>query len=190
MKFFQLNKKKEVSDEELLESLKTSGDQRYFHTLYERYMPLIYGLCLKYLKDGQLAQDAVIDIYENLAPKITNYQIDIFKNWIYSVSKNHCFALLREKKKEIVVDFDSNIMESDSVIALLDEQEYEDKTKAINECIELLPDPQRTTIIAFFYESKSYAEIVESTGFSLKGVKSYLQNGRRNLKICLEKKIG
>lgn len=189
MKFFNLHKKKSQSDEELLKLLKETQDLKYFQQLYERYIPLVYGLSLKYLKDAQLAQDAVIDIYENLAGKIVNYEIDVFKNWLYSVAKNHSFAVLRENKKEIIVNFDSNLMESDSVIDLLDENDDEEKVKAVNDCVKELPEPQRVSIVAFFYENKSYSEIVEITGYNLKSVKSYLQNGRRNLKNCLEKKI-
>lgn len=189
MRFLNLHKKTPLTDEELLCCLKETQDLKYFQQLYERYMPLIYGLCLKYLKDGQSAQDAVIDIYENLASKMAGYEIDVFKNWIYSVAKNHCFAILRKNKKEIIVDFDSNLVESDTTITLLDDNDDEEKAKAVNDCIEELPEPQRITLIAFFYDNKSYVEIVETTGYHLKSVKSYLQNGRRNLKICLEKKI-
>lgn len=190
MGFLNLHKKSEKSDEELLKLLKKTGDLTYFQQLYQKYIPLTYGLCLKYLKDGQLAEDAVIDIYESLANKIVKYDIDIFKNWLYSVAKNHCFAVLRENKKEVLVDFDSNLVESDSIITLLDENDDEEKAKSVNECIEQLPEPQRISIMAFFFENKSYAEIVEITGYHLKSVKSYIQNGRRNLKICLEKKLG
>ena len=189
MKFFKTHRKEEKSDEELLELLKKTQDLAHFQELFQRYIPLAYGLCLKYLKSQQAANDAVIDIYENLAGKITKYEIDIFKNWFYSVVKNHCFAVLRENKKEVIVDFDSNLMESDSIIDLLDENNDEEKAKAVNECIEQLPEPQRIAIVAFFFDNRSYAEIVDSTGFHLKSVKSYIQNGRRNLKICIEKKI-
>lgn len=190
MRFFNLHKKTVYSDDELLSRLQKTHNLEYFQQLYERYMPLVYGLCLKYLKDGELAQDAVIDIYENLADKITRYEIDIFKNWIYSVARNHCFAVLRENKKEIIVNFDSNLMESDETIDLLgDENNDEERAAAVNYCVEQLPEPQRVSIIAFFFDNKSYAEIVDNTGYHLKSVKSYIQNGRRNLKICLENKL-
>lgn len=189
MRFFKLNKKQTKSDDELLDLLRKTQDLAYFQELFQRYIPLAYGLCLKYLKNEQSAEDAVIDLYEDLAAKITRYSIDNFKNWLYSVVKNHCFAILKENRKEVIVNFDSNLMESDSIIDLLDDNNDEEKIKAVNECISQLPDPQRISILAFFFENKSYAEIVEATGFQLKSVKSYIQNGRRNLKICIEKKI-
>lgn len=189
MRFLKLHTKTPKSDEELLTLLRKTNDLSYFQQLYERYIPLIYGLALKYLKDGQSAQDAVIDIYENLADKITKYEIEVFKNWIYSVTKNHCFAILKENKKEIIVNFDSNLVESDVTITLLDENNDEEKLEAVNDCVKQLPEPQRIAITAFFFDNKSYAEIVDETGYQLKSVKSYIQNGRRNLKICIEKKL-
>ncbi|MDR1091829.1 MAG: sigma-70 family RNA polymerase sigma factor [Prevotella sp.] len=187
MRLFSSYKKAEYSDEELLSLFKKTGKAEYFQQLYERYIPLIYGLCLKYLQSPEGSQDAVIDIFENLSRKIQGYEIKIFKNWLYSVVKNHCFHILKENKKEIVVNFDSQFMESDSVLDLLSEDSEEEKDKALSQCLGKLPEPQRIAIEKFFYEDKSYAEIVDETGFHLKSVKSYIQNGKRNLKICIEK---
>lgn len=189
MRFLNLHKQKKYSDEELLCRFKETQDAEYFQQLYERYIPLIYGLCLKYLQDSQLSQDAVIDIYENLASKIAGYEIKVFKNWLYSVVKNHCFHLLKENKKEIIVNFDSQLVESDTILDLFNENTDTEKEDALNRCIEKLPTPQRTSIEKFFFEEKSYADIVDETGFNLKSVKSYIQNGKRNLKICIEKNL-
>lgn len=194
MAFFSLNKNRkkteDLDDDQLLSLLGETGDVSYFNQLYERYIPLVYGLCLKYLQDTEKSQDAVIDIFESLSPKITAYEIKIFKNWIYSVAKNHCFHVLRENKKEIIIDFNSQIMESDTVLDLFNEEtKNNEKEAALKECMNRLPDSQRTTVRMFFYEEKSYADIADITGFNLKSVKSFLQNGKRNLKICIEKKL-
>lgn len=189
MLIFKSQKKKEYNDEELLALYKKTSEVEYFQHLYERYIPLIYGLCLKYLQNPESSQDAVIDIFENLSQKIQGYEIKIFKNWLYSVVKNHCFHILKENKKEFIVDFDSQIMESDQVLDLLCENSEEEKDKALSKCLEALPEPQRVSIEKFFYENKSYVDIVTETGFHLKSVKSYIQNGKRNLKICIEKII-
>lgn len=178
-----------MSDEELLSRFKETGDSKFFQELYERYIPLVYGLSLKYLQNREDAQDAVIDLYENLAAKIAGYQIGVFKNWLYMVVKNHCFHKLRESKKEIVINFDSNLMESDTSLDLFSEERDEDKENALNKCMTKLPEPQRISVQLFFYEDKSYLEIVDQTGYNLKSVKSYIQNGKRNLKICIEKNL-
>ncbi|MDU1889108.1 MAG: sigma-70 family RNA polymerase sigma factor [Dysgonomonas sp.] len=189
MRFFTSNKKKEYSDEELLSRFRDTGEAEYFQQLYERYIPLVYGLCLKYLQSPEQSQDAVVDIYENLSQKIQGYEIKIFKNWLYSVVKNHCFHILKENQKEIIVNFDSQLMESDSTFDLLSDNNDEEKENVLNQCLEKLPEPQRISIEKFFYENKSYVEIEDETGFHLKSVKSYIQNGKRNLKICIEKNL-
>ena len=96
--------------------------------------------------------------------------------------------LLRKENKEITLDYTVNVMESDEFLHLLSEEESsEEQLKALHHCLEKLPEEQRTSITRFFLEEMSYADIVEQTGFTLNNVKSYIQNGKRNLKICIKK---
>ncbi|THG55938.1 sigma-70 family RNA polymerase sigma factor [Bacteroides faecichinchillae] len=177
-----------LSDEELLTCYTKSGDTEYFGELYNRYIPLLYGLCLKYLQDEDNAQEAVMQLFEDLIPKIGNYDIKIFKPWLYRVAKNHCLQLLRKGNKEISLDYTINIMESDEFLHLLSEEDNpEEQLKVLHICLEKLPEEQRTSITRFFLEEMSYADIAEQTGLTLNNVKSYIQNGKRNLKICIKK---
>lgn len=185
MRFFRSNKK-ELTDEELLQQYKDSSNNEYFGILYNRYIPLVYGLCLKYLQDEDKAQDAVMEIFESLLPKVLIYDIKVFRTWLYSVAKNHCFHILKDNRREIPVDFDSNLMESDVVLTLLEENKDDDREAVLNKCMEKLPEPQKISVHKFFFESMSYADIVEETGYNMKSVKSYIQNGKRNLRICIE----
>ncbi len=155
--------------------------------LYNRYIPLVYGLCLKYLQNADKAEDATMQLFEDLLRKVKNYDIKVFKTWLYSVAKNHCFQLLRKKEIEVSLNSDNLIMESDSITHLFNEDDSNSRLTALNKCIEKLPEPQRISIQKFFMEELSYAEIVDITGYQLKSVKSYIQNGKRNLKICIEK---
>lgn len=179
----------EYSDEELLEQFRSTGDTEYFGQLYNRYIPLIYGVCLKYLQDEDRSQDAVMEVFENLLPKVCDYDIKVFRTWVYSVVKNHCFHIIKSNKREITVDFDANLMESDEVSTLLGEDVDDERESALNYCMARLSEPQRIAVSKFFYEDMSYADIVETTGYDLKSVKSYIQNGKRNLKICIESRL-
>jgi RNA polymerase sigma-70 factor (ECF subfamily) len=177
-----------LPDEEILQEYKISGNTEYFGELYNRYIPLLYGVCLKYLQKPVDAQDAVMQLFENLLPKISQYDIKVFRTWIYTVMKNHCLQTLRKESHEIIIDFDVNIMESDEILHLLNEEENNNGRKiALKQCLKKLPVEQRIAILRFFTEEMSYADIVDSTGYNLKQVKSYIQNGKRNLKICIEK---
>ncbi len=167
-----------------------SGQTEYFGELYNRYIPLLYGVCLKYLQDEAKAQDAVMQLFEDLLPKVYNYEIRVFRTWLYRVAKNHCLQILRKENKEISIDYAVNFVESDEILHLLDEKDKgEEQINALNHCLEKLPENQRISIIRFFMEEMSYADIVEQTGYTLNNVKSYIQNGKRNLKICIKKHI-
>lgn len=181
--------KSTLADEELLSLYRTTGSAEYFGELYHRYIPLVYGVCLKYLRHAEKAQDAVMQLYEDLADKLGRYDIKVFRTWLYSVAKNHCLQVLRKEKHEICVDFDVQIMESDMFFHLFDERRDEKQFEALRKCMEQLPEPQRISISKFFMDEMSYADIVDDTGYRLKSVKSYIQNGKRNLKICIERQI-
>jgi RNA polymerase sigma-70 factor (ECF subfamily) len=181
-------KTEELSDEDLLNRYRDSENTEYFGILYNRYIPLLYGVCLKYLADAHSAQDAVMQVFENIFPKILQYEIKTFRTWIYSVVKNHCLQTLRKETNEIIVDFNSEIMESDEILNLLSEEETGEERKAVlRQCLKKLPVVQRNAIHRFFMEEMSYQDIVDSEGYTLNQVKSYIQNGKRNLKICIEK---
>lgn len=179
------------SDSELLRLYNETGKSDYFGELYNRYIPLLYGLCLKYLQDEAKAQDAVMQLFEELLPKLSRYEIREFRTWIYSVAKNHCFQLLRKENLEIATDFDQQFVESYDILHLLDKEEGSDdvRTRALKHCMEKLPEPQQRCILSFFMEEMSYADIMEQTGYQLKSVKSYIQNGKRNLRSCIEKRM-
>ena len=179
------------SDSELLQLFKETGKSDYFGELYNRYIPLLYGWGLKYLQEEEKAQDAVMQWFEDLLPKLSRYEIREFRTWIYSVAKNHCFQLLRKENLEIATDFDRQFVESYDLLHLLDKEETSDdaRTAALKHCLEKLPEPQQRCILSFFMEEMSYVDIVEQTGYQLKSVKSYIQNGKRNLKSCIEKRM-
>ena len=175
-----------LSDEELLLMHKKSGNNAYLGALFNRYTPLIYGVCLKYLKEADDAKEAVIQLFKNLLYRITDYDITAFRLWIYSVTKNHCLQILRKEEQALTVDFNDCVTEFDKITYLLEEDKPE-QVQSLEDCLEKLPEQQRLSILYFFRSGLSYAEIADKTGYTLKHVKSYIQNGKRNLKICIEK---
>lgn len=175
------------SDEELLQRYLRSGDTEYFGILYNRYLPLVYGVCLKYLYSPEDAEDAAMQLFEELTVKVRQYEIGQFRTWLYSVAKNHCLQLLRREEREIPIDWTTLPADSEEFLDLLEEEGDEEQLRALHHCLDRLPEEQRTSIRAFFLAQKSYAEIADDTGYLLKSVKSYIQNGKRNLKLCIEK---
>jgi RNA polymerase sigma factor (sigma-70 family) len=146
---------------------------------------LVYGVCLKYLKDEEQAKDAVMGIFEELINKTKKHDIKQFRSWLYVLSRNYCLIQLRSGKKIELVNLD-DFMEFSPVLHP-DDNDREAAMMALERCMDKLNQAQKQSIILFYLNEKCYKEIVDLTGFSLNEVKSYIQNGKRNLKICLEK---
>ncbi len=176
-----------VEDDLLLAEFVETGDAAYFGELYSRYMPLVYGLCLKYLGNAADAEDAVMEIFEDLVSKIGAYRIKNFRTWLWSVARNHCLQRLRREKRVVRVDFEDRVMESAPLLHLLSEGTDETALAALEKCMGKLPERQKEAVTMFFMEKQSYADIAGATLGDVKGVKSYIQNGKRNLRLCLEK---
>ena len=174
-------------DGQLLALHAQDGTNRWLGQLYSRYLPLVYGVCLKYLRNPDDAGDAVMDIFEELTVKVGRYEVERFRPWLYTLAKNHCLQRLRRQRLEIPADDAGRIMEYAPLVHLLDGEGDEARFAALERCLERLPEKQRECIDRFFYGGKSYADISAETCWPVKSIKSFLQNGKRNLKLCMEK---
>jgi RNA polymerase sigma factor (sigma-70 family) len=179
----------DLSDRELIAAYKANGNQQYISSLYQRYMELVFGICLKYLKDAEKSKDAVMDIYVELTLKLKIHEVENFKGWLHVLARNHCLMQLRSPRNLKTGEFNTEVMQSDQTTHLENEVlEKEENFKKLESCIEKLPAEQLQSIRLFFLEKKCYNEIAVITGFEWSKVRSYIQNGKRNLKICIEEK--
>ncbi len=179
------------SDEELLEKYKQSNDKVYFGEFYKRHTQFIFTISFKYLKNEDDCKDLVMELFEKLLEEIKKHKIENIKKWLYTVTKNQCLMKLRSDKtkrekqheyeKESVV-----FMESHQTLHPGNENGKEKELVLLEQAVEQLEEKQKKCIELFFLHEKSYNEVVEITGFTMKKVKSYLQNGKRNLKLYLQ----
>ena len=176
-----------ISELELLAEYRSTGNLELLGKLYEQYMPLVFGLCLKYFRDEEQSKDAVMQIFEELVKKLRVHEVTNFKAWLYTLSRNHCLMVLRSSSKHEMLSIDENFMENEAFVHLNLEDDTEEKLSIMVKCIEDLPSEQKVSINLFYMEQKCYKEVADQTGFELNKVKSYIQNGKRNLKICIEK---
>lgn len=177
------------SDDVLVARYKSGGDLQVLSDLYQRYMELLYGVCLKYLKDEEDARDAVLTIYEELILKVKKYDIQHFKSWVYQLAKNHCLMKLRSGKKFSKAAVDVSLMQNEDPVHLNGVMEKEEHFKQLDFCMSQLVPDQKKVVSLFYLEGKCYNEIEETTGLDWKKVRSFIQNGRRNLKICMDKQL-
>lgn len=178
-----------LADKELIDAYKQSGDAGYVSTLYQRYMDLVFGVCLKYLKDTEKSKDAVMDIYEELNRKLKLHEVENFKGWLHVLARNHCLMQLRSPRNLKTTEFNTEFMQSGQTTHLENEAlEKEENFRKLEECMEQLTLEQQESIKLFYLEKKCYNEIAAITGYEWNKVRSYIQNGKRNLKICIEEK--
>jgi RNA polymerase sigma factor (sigma-70 family) len=175
------------SDEELLAFYKRTTDINMLGMLYNRYMSMVYGVCLKYLKNREESRDAVMQIFEKLVETLKTHEVSNFKGWLFVTSRNHCLMQLRAAKGKYFEELSFQVVESAENGHPQWEDDPELNYSKLSKCIEELNDEQQRCVRLFYLEEKCYKEITQLTGYDDNKVKSYIQNGKRNLKICMER---
>ena len=175
------------SDMELVAAYRSSKDLKVLAQLYQRYLELLYGVCLKYLGDKELAKDAVMEIFEELATKLIRHEVANFKAWLYTLAKNHCLMQLRSSNRIRIHPFDPDLVQTTEDLHLNDKMEKEAQLDRLSDCIDTLSADQKTVVSLFYLENKCYKEIETITGYDWNKVRSLIQNGRRNLRICMQR---
>ena len=178
-----------IEDKELLDKFYSDGNNRWLGILLQRYTMLLFGVCMKYLKDEEEAKDAVQQIFLKAITELPKYKVDYFKSWLYMIAKNLCLMKIRERHGRIPMELTDAL---GTGIEAADRSELLEKDKtllSIEEGLLELNEEQKRCVILFYLQKKSYQEITDITGFNLSQVKSYIQNGKRNLKLIVEKKM-
>jgi RNA polymerase sigma-70 factor (ECF subfamily) len=180
------------TDEELVNEFRSTGSLEVLGQLYSSYMHLVYGVCLRYLKDRDESKDAVMQIFEKIITEIPKQNVENFRAWLYVVARNYCLMQLRSLKshEERLKEWANDqlvFMENDISLHPIDE-DGSDLEADLRDCIKRLKEEQRECIRLFYFESRCYTEIAVKLTIDEKKVKSYLQNAKRNLKLCLEEK--
>ncbi|MEO7309169.1 MAG: sigma-70 family RNA polymerase sigma factor [Chitinophagaceae bacterium] len=177
---------KQLEDIELVLLYKQTTDQNLLATLYSRYADLVFGVSLKHLKDPDAAADAGLDIYEELVHKVLKHEIGYFKGWLHTLTRNHCLMKLRSQKNKRTVDLPNHLMQTEDAMHLSAALEKEGQLSRLEACIEHLNSDQKKVVQLFYLEEKCYNDITSITGLEWNMVRSHIQNGRRNLKICMD----
>ena len=184
------NGKPPPGDEELLRLYRQTGQLEHLGELYQRHSEMIYLVCLKYLREEETAKDATMQLFEHVAEALLKHEVENFKSWLHSTARNFCLMQLRANKKSQSVPLEDSshiFMENPQPMHLTEAEQAEKTEQALYQALEELPHDQRQCVELFYLQQKSYKEISTLTGCDLNKVKSYIQNGKRNLKLYLEK---
>jgi RNA polymerase sigma factor (sigma-70 family) len=178
---------KDADDATLLLRYKSTGSLEALGVLYNRYMHLVFGVCLNYFKEEEASKDAVMQIFEELVVKLKIHEVQNFKSWLHVLTRNHCLMALRKLAKNNTVSIDDTFVENTDFVHLDIDDTKEKQLTVMEKCMETLTEEQRKSVDLFYLQEKCYKEVAELTGYEMVKVKSYIQNGKRNLKICIEK---
>ncbi|MEK7226001.1 MAG: sigma-70 family RNA polymerase sigma factor, partial [Bacteroidota bacterium] len=188
--FVKTDNQSHLTDQELLEQFYSDHDNEWLGILLQRYTLLLLGVCMKYLKNEEEAKDSVQQVFLKVIQELHKYKVEFFKSWLYMVAKNHCLMKLRERQGKYTAEI------NDRLVAQPDEETDRQALLQNDHTLELMADAlkelnpeQRQCVTLFYLQKKSYQQISDETSFSMLQVKSYIQNGKRNLKILIEKKL-
>jgi len=192
MALLKVFSKKKLSDEEIIAKYKSTQDTALVGELYQRYTHITLSVCLKYLKNLDDAQDAVMQIFEKIIHDLLKHDVQFFQGWFHTYIRNHCLMELRRAKTNSPYNDqlktrinEDDIVETEDASHLNDKEILELNIEKLEEAIQQLKEEQKQCVRLFFIQEKSYKEIEEITGFDYKQVKSYIQNGKRNLKLLM-----
>lgn len=182
--FLRRKHTEQASDEDLVKLLR-NGDRASLGCLWDRYSHLLFGVGVKYLKDSERSKDTVGELFADLPALLAKHQVERFRPWVHTVMRNRCLLVLRNSKHSSTIPEEllQDVAQEEHDAAVLREADLQ----RLEHAIEQLNDGQRTCIQLFHLERRSYEEVAEKTGFAPDQVRSYLQNGRRNLRIILER---
>lgn len=186
-----LRSKVTLTDAEYLAAYRRTGDLEGLGALYERHIDMVFAVCFKYLRDEEDAKDGVMQVFEQIITDLKNHEVQNFKSWLHSVARNFCLMQLRQKR--IMVPHEA-VFEDESYENFVAESpekdgwEIEHQLIDLGDCMQTLAQEQRRSVELFYFQQLCYQQIAAQTGFAISKVKSYLQNGKRNLKLCMEGK--
>ena len=178
----------DISDSELLQKFYCDHNNEWLGVLLSRYTLLLLGVCMKYLKNEEDSKDAVQQIFLKAINELHKYRVDYFKSWIYMIAKNYCLMKLRDKGK-VHIEINDHIAPADEPAEINLLAEKDRLLDKMSEALKQLNAEQQQCLTLFYLEKKSYADIAASTGYDMMQVKSYIQNGKRNLRLLMEKII-
>ncbi|MBS1733542.1 MAG: sigma-70 family RNA polymerase sigma factor [Bacteroidetes bacterium] len=176
-----------TEDKDLLENFYKDGNNEWLGILLQRYTMLLLGVCMKYLKNEEEARDAVQQVFLKAIHELQKYKVEYIKSWLYMVAKNHCLMKLRDKGKYTLELNEQTLVTVSETADLKDLRQQDKRFDSMKAALENLNAEQKLCVTLFYLEKKSYQQVSELTGYSIMQVKSYIQNGKRNLKILMER---
>lgn len=177
------------NDQQIIERI-LSGDTNSFSLLVDRYKDLVFLLALRMLKNREEAEEVAQDSFVKTFQSLNKFRGDSkFSTWVYRITYNTCLDRLKKYKNDFhMVRIDrftpSQIKTLDSA---LDDMEVQEQSRAIRDCLEVLPGEDGFLLTLFYFDERSLAEISKIVGLTETNIKVKLFRGRKKLAAILKK---
>ena len=172
-----------LTDEDLVLRIR-GGHQASLGHLWDRYAHLLFGVGMRYLNDTERSKDEVLELFSGLGGQLQKHEVKHFRSWVYTVMRNRCLQAIRGQHRTLEA---SEQLRSEAAEDSQHASLHEATLQQMELAIDALKHGQRECIRLFYLERLSYHEVAERSGYDLEQVRSHLQNGRRNLRIQLER---
>ncbi len=158
-------------------------DKDAFAAVYQKYHRYLYSLAVKYLKDAQLAEDAVQHVFVKLWETTKNIEIEInLKNYLYTMTKNYILNTIRDHKEEISLSYANaqiDIPGQDDIIKALEDKQMK---SILYQGVESLPPQKKEVCLRKLETTDSNQQIADKMGISVHTVKSHYQESVKILR--------
>ena len=169
-----------MQENEIIQGLKNE-DRKVQQWLYDKYAPILLGICRRYVKVLEDAEDVLIDTFFKIYTNIHQYQgAGSFEGWMKRIAVNESLMLLRKKHNFRLTVEISNIDIATPSKALNNLQESD-----VLALLEKLPTGYRTIFNMYVVEGYKHREIAEELGISINTSKSQLILAKKRLRAML-----
>jgi RNA polymerase sigma-70 factor (ECF subfamily) len=182
---------KGLDDEELMERI-LHRDLQAFRVLYERYGSLVYSTCLRIVRDAQIAEDMVQEIFLRIWRRPESYlpQRGRFVTWLTSVTRNRAVDEIRSRNRRFRHETASPEEQEREVPSAerMDPAltaELKDQRRLILAALEGIPREQREVIELAYFGGFTQQEISERLSQPLGTVKTRIRLGMQKLRSAL-----
>lgn len=167
------------------------GDRFAFRELYNRFYKKLYIVALSYLKNREMAEDAVQDVFVNLWIKKETLNITIsLKAFMATCLKNHVLNMIRSNKKKIANTFELTEEHHPASDYTSDDIQMKEYTKIMDAGINCMPDQKKRVFEMKVLMGNSNSEVAATLGISINTVKVHYYHSRRFMKAYLKKEAG
>lgn len=153
---------------------------------------MVYTLAFKMVQNKEEAEEISQDAFIKGFKSLDKFKGESkFSTWIYKIAYRTCLDVLKKRKDKYRTDTidEITINKIEATEGALDALEKKERATVIKECMQDLPEDERTVLWMFYFDELSLKEILEITDFSEANLKVKLHRARKRLLDIVKRKV-